>query len=279
MGRAGLPFLESFDAVLVEQPDDRRRRAGAVHMDLTVALTGAVIGVVVGMTSTGGGALLTPALVLVLGVPARLAVGSDVLIAAVIKLVGSGFYVARGAVHWETVRRLAYGSIPGALVGLAILARIPVGDLDHVLRQAVGGTLVLVGLVSIFHLTRTPRAIASMPGPGRTIAAGFVIGVLVATTSIGSGSLLLAAFVLWFPFAPATMVGTDLVHALVLSSVAAVGHAAAGRVDPVLSANVLAGAIPGVVVGANLATMMPQRALRGCLAAVLTAIGLRLAGG
>lgn len=248
-------------------------------MDLTVALTGAVIGVVVGMTSTGGGALLTPALVLILGVPARLAVGSDVLIAAIIKLVGSGFYVARGAVHWETVRRLAYGSVPGALVGLAILARIPVGDLDHVLRQAVGATLVLVGLVSIFHLTRAPRAIESMPGPGRTVATGFVIGVLVATTSIGSGSLLLAAFVLWFPFAPATMVGTDLVHALVLSSVAAVGHAAAGRVDPVLSANVLAGAIPGVVVGANLATMMPQRALRGCLAAILTAIGLRLAGG
>jgi uncharacterized membrane protein YfcA len=279
MGRPGLPFLESFDAVLVEQPDDRRRTEGAVAMDLTVALTGAVIGVVVGMTSTGGGALLTPALVLILGVPARLAVGSDVLIAAVIKLVGSGFYVARGAVHWETVRRLAYGSIPGALVGLAILARIPVGDLDHVLRQAVGATLVLVGLVSNFHLTRAPRAIESMPGPGRTVATGFVIGVLVATTSIGSGSLLLAAFVLWFPFAPATMVGTDLVHALVLSSVAAVGHAAAGRVDPVLSANVLAGAIPGVVVGANLATMMPQRALRGCLAAVLTAIGLRLAGG
>jgi uncharacterized membrane protein YfcA len=248
-------------------------------MDLTVALTGAVIGVVVGMTSTGGGALLTPALVLVLGVPVRLAIGSDVLIAAIIKLVGSGFYVARGAVHWETVRRLAYGSVPGALLGLLLLALIPVDRIDHLLQQAVGATLVLVGLVSVFHLTRPARVAGSMPTAGRTTAVGFVIGLLVSTTSIGSGSLLLAAFVLWFPFAPATMVGTDLVHALILSSVAASGHFFAGRVDLALSANVLAGAIPGVIMGANLAAFMPQRALRGCLAAILTAIGLRLAGG
>lgn len=248
-------------------------------MDPTVALTGAAIGVVVGMTSTGGGALLTPALVLLLGVPARIAIGSDVLIAAVIKLVGSGFYVARGAVHWETVRRLAYGSIPGALAGLAVLARLPFDRMDDLLKQAVGATLVLVGIVSVFHLIRGPRVADSMPSPARTVAVGFVIGLLVSTTSIGSGSLLLAAFVLWFPFAPAKMVGTDLVHALLLSSVAAAGHFYAGRVDVALSANVLAGAIPGVIAGANLAVLMPQRALRGCLAAILMAIGLRLAGG
>jgi uncharacterized membrane protein YfcA len=250
-----------------------------VSVDLTVALTGAIIGLVVGMTSTGGGALLTPALVLVLGVPARLAVGSDVLIAAVIKLVGSGFYVARGAVHWATVRRLAYGSIPGALAGLAILAAIPLDRVDHLLQQAVGATLILVGVVSVFHLVRGARSAEAMPGLARTIGVGFAIGLLVATTSIGSGSLLLAALVLWFPFSPARMVGTDLVHALILSSVAAAGHLLAGRVDLALSVNVLAGAIPGVIVGANVAGLMPQRALRGCLAAILMAIGLRLAGG
>lgn len=248
-------------------------------MDLTVVLTGAVIGVVVGMTSTGGGALLTPALVLLLGVPARIAVGSDVLIAAVIKLVGSGFYVARGEVHWETVRTLAYGSIPGALVGLALLEAVPLARIDALLQQAVGGALVLVGVVTVMQLLRTPRPAPGMPRASVTMATGAAIGLLVSVTSIGSGSLLLAAFVLWFPLRPTTMVGTDLVHALVLSSVAAAGHFFAGRVDLALSATVLAGAVPGVIAGASVATWMPQRALRGCLAAILLAIGLRLAGG
>jgi hypothetical protein len=248
-------------------------------MDLTVVLTGAVIGVVVGMTSTGGGALLTPALVLLLGVPARIAVGSDVLIAAAIKLVGSGFYVARGEVHWQTVRTLAYGSVPGAVAGLVLLSRVPLASIDAVLQQAVGGALVLVGVVTVIQLVRKPRPARAMPRPAITVAVGALIGLLVSVTSIGSGSLLLAAFVIWFPLRPTTMVGTDLVHALVLSSVAAAGHFAAGRVDLALSATVLAGAIPGVIAGASVATWMPQRALRGCLAAVLLAIGLRLAGG
>jgi len=248
-------------------------------MDLTVVLTGAVIGVVVGMTSTGGGALLTPALVLLLGVPARIAVGSDVLIAAVIKLVGSGFYVARGEVHWETVRTLAYGSIPGALVGLALLEAVPLARIDALLQQALGGALVLVGVVTVMQLLRTPRPASAMPRASVTMATGAAIGLLVSVTSIGSGSLLLAAFVLWFPLRPTTMVGTDLVHALVLSSVAAAGHFFAGRVDLALSAMVLVGAVPGVIAGASVATWMPQRALRGCLAAILLAVGLRLAGG
>jgi len=248
-------------------------------MDLTVVLTGAVIGVVVGMTSTGGGALLTPALVLLLGVPARIAIGSDVLIAAVIKLVGSGFYVARGEVQWQTVRTLAYGSIPGALAGLALLARVPLERIDAILQQALGAALVLVGIVTVVQLTRKPRPRPAMPRRGVTIAIGAAIGLLVSVTSIGSGSLLLAAFVLWFPLRPTTMVGTDLVHALVLSTVAATGHFFAGRVDLALSATVLVGAVPGVIAGASVATWMPQRALRGCLAAILLAIGLRLAGG
>jgi len=248
-------------------------------VELTIAAIGVLVGLLVGLTSTGGGALLTPALVLGVGVPAHLAVGSDVVIAAVMKLFGGSVYVARQAVHWPTVRWLATGSVPGALLGLALLNRVPLERLEALLRQGIGAALVLVGLATLAHLIRKPRRPAALPLARRTVALGALIGVLVATTSVGGGSLLLAALVLWYPLAPALMVGTDLVHALALTSVAGLGHLAAGRVDLALCANVLAGAIPGVLLGASLATHLPQRALRGCLAAALVLIGLRLAGG
>jgi uncharacterized protein len=249
------------------------------RVDLTTALIGALVGLVVGLTSTGGASLLTPALVLVLGVPARVAVGSDVLIAAVVKMVGGGFYVARGAVDWPVVRRLAVGSVPGVVLGLMLLSWIPQSAIDHLLRQALGATLIAVGFVTVFHLVRPARAVPPMPSRKATAGIGFAIGLLLAMTSVGSGSLLMAALVLWFPLGASKMVGTDLLHALILSLVAGVGHYMAGRVDVALSANVLIGAIPGVIVGANLATVMPQRVLRGCLAATLVAVGLQLAGG
>jgi uncharacterized membrane protein YfcA len=248
-------------------------------VDVTTAILGAVVGLLVGLTSTGGASLLTPALVLVLGVPARIAVGSDVLIAAVVKMVGGGFYIARGAVDWAVVRRLAVGSVPGVVLGLIILSRIPQDAIESLLRQALGFTLIVVGLVTVFHLVRPARPAPPMPTRTATAAIGFAIGLLLAMTSVGSGSLLMAALVLWFPLGASTMVGTDLVHALILSLVAGIGHYAAGRVDLTLTANVLLGAIPGVIVGANLATVMPQRVLRGCLAATLVAVGLQLAGG
>jgi uncharacterized protein len=250
-----------------------------VSVDVTTAILGALVGLIVGLTSAGGASLLTPALVLVLGVPVRVAVGSDVLIAAVVKLVGGGFYIARGAVDWPVVRRLAAGSIPGVLVGLTLLSRIPAAAIDHLLRQALGATLVVVGFVTVFHLVRPVRPAPPMPSRRVTAAIGFTIGLLLAMTSVGSGSLLMAGLVLWFPMGASTMVGTDLVHALILSSVAGAGHYMAGRVDLSLSANVLMGAIPGVILGANLAAVVPQRVLRGCLAAMLVAVGLQLAGG
>lgn len=248
-------------------------------MDLTIAATGLGVGILVGLTSTGGGALLTPALVLGLGVPAHIAVGSDVVIAAVMKLFGSGFYVARQAVDWPLVRRLATGSIPGAGAGLVLLSQMPPMHLESVLRQAIGGALVLVGIAGVFQVLRAAPRVRAMPSAPRTVALGFLIGLLVSTTSVGGGSLLLVALMLWYPLEPSVMVGSDLVHGLALTAVAGAGHITAGRVDLVLCAQVLAGAVPGVIAGASLATRLPQRALKGCLAAMLVAVGLRLAGG
>ena len=112
-----------------------------------------------------------------------------------------------------------------------------------------------------------------MPATAVTMCLGFAIGVLVSMTSVGSGSLLLCALALWYPLEAREIVGTDLVHALILSTVATLGHAAAGRVDLVLAGAVLLGAVPGVLVGARLVTRVRERPLRVMLAFVLVATG------
>ena len=247
-------------------------------MDLTAPLIGIVAGFVVGVTSTGGGALLTPALVFILRVPPSLAVGSDVLIASVTKLFGGGSYALRGQVHWPTVGRLLAVSLPGAALGIFVLNHLSPDVREHALQRGLGAVLVMAGVATLVRLrfaaqvqpTTTPRC-------GWTAALGFVTGLLVSTTSIGSGSLLLCVLAFFFPLSAQTMVGTDLVHALILSAVATLGHLQAGRVDFALAASVLAGSVPGVLLGARVAHAVPERALRAVLALILIGLGLPIA--
>ena len=247
-------------------------------MDYGPSLIGLLVGVVVGATSTGGGALLTPALILISRVPASIAIGSDVLIASGMKLVGGGIYALRGEVHWPTVGHLALGSIPGAVAGVWVLNRLPAHVLDAYLSRGLGLVLIAAGAAVLVRFTAGARAHPRRaPRRAVTVALGFATGMLVSMTSIGSGSLLLCVLALCYPLSATTIVGTDLVHALLLSSIATVGHGLAGRVDVALAGTVLVGAVPGVLIGARLATAVPERALRAGLAAVLIAIGLQLA--
>lgn len=239
---------------------------------------GAAAGLLVGATSTGGGALLTPALILVAGVPPAIAIGTDVFIAGVMKLFGGGFYALRRELHLETVLRLSVGSVPGALVGMAIIGNMPVGRLDDWLTRALGGVLLTAGLAMLASVTLGRRwRPRRMPPAGVTVGLGFLTGVLVSMTSVGSGSLLLCVLALGYPLRAREMVGTDLVHALFLAIVATLGHAGAGRVDLGLAAAVLVGAIPAVLIGAQVATTAHDRPLRIALAVVLAAIGAPLA--
>ncbi len=246
--------------------------------DFAPAAIGFAAGLLVGATSTGGGALLTPALILFARVPPSVAIGSDVLIASGMKLFGGGFYAFRREVHWPTVGRLAAGSIPGALAGMAILNRLPVDRIETWLTHALGFVLVAAGAALLLRVTLAGRLRPRRtPAAAVTVGLGFVTGVLVSMTSIGSGSLLLCMLALAYPLGARETVGTDLVHALVLSVVATLGHANAGRVDFALAGAVLAGAIPGVLTGARLATGVQERSLRVALAVMLLAIGVPLA--
>ena len=241
---------------------------------------GFAVGMIVGITSIGAGALLTPALIFVLGVPPALAVGTDVFIATVIKLLGGGTYALRRAVDWRTAVWLAAGSLPGAAIGLHYLNQLSPELLDILIRRWLGGALLLGG-AAILVSVLVPRPVRA-PGKPRvlpTILMGFGTGILVGITSIGSGSLLTAMLVLFSPLDPARIVGTDMVHALALSAFTAAGHAAKGRVNFPLAGAVLLGAAPGVLIGAQLATRLPARALKAALAVALLLVGGGLLSG
>jgi uncharacterized membrane protein YfcA len=246
-------------------------------MDFLAISIGLVVGITVGATSTGGGALLTPALVLLANVPASIAIGSDVMIASCMKFFGGSIYALRGEVHWQTVTRLASGSIPGAVMGIWILNRLPLHVIDSYLMRGLGLVLIIAGVSVVIRL-RSADDFNQRNNPRYSVTAllGFTTGVLVSMTSIGSGSLLLCVLSLYFPLRSTTIVGTDLVHALFLSSVATVGHSMAGRLDLALAGTVLIGAIPGVVIGTRVATTIPERKLRAILAAILIFVGLQL---
>jgi uncharacterized membrane protein YfcA len=242
-------------------------------------MIGLVVGVVVGMTSTGGGALLTPALVLIMRISPALAVGSDVFIATVMKMVGGGFYAIRGAVHWPTVVRLAVGSAPGAVIGVAILNHMPAARLDGMLQRTLGGVLMLSGLAMLARMRFAGRLTERpMPRAPITTAFGLLTGLLVSTTSVGSGTIVLCFLGLFFPLAARTMVGTDLMHALLLTGVASIGHLWSGRVDIDLALSVLTGAIPGVVLGVRMTSIFPERLMRSCLALLLIGVGIHMTG-
>jgi len=246
-------------------------------LDLLQTAIGFVVGVLVGATSTGGGALLTPALVLIARVPPSIAIGSDVLIASGMKLFGGGFYALQREVHWPTAGRLTIGSIPGAAVGISILNMMSSEQIESWLTRVLGLVLLAAGTALILRLRLADRfQPTQFPPTPVTVVLGFITGILVSMTSVGSGSLLLCILTLGYPLKTRTSVGTDLVHALALSSAATIGHAAAGRVDIAVVTAVLAGGVPGVLVGARLATSVPERSLRTGLAIVLLMIGFQL---
>src|SRR5438128_4912922 len=250
--------------------------AAAPLFGAEAALVGAGVGLLVGLTSMGAGALLTPALVLLLGVPPRIAVGSDVLIAGVMKLFGGGAYAMRRAVHWPTVLRLLAGSVPGALAGLWLLHLVPDGSLDTIIARLLGIAMLASGAVSLVrYLRRMPGEEVSSPGPAGSAAIGFATGLLVSITTVGSGSILIFVLARFFPLRARQLVGTDLAHAFLLSVVAAAGHGFAGRLDPALAVAVLAGAVPGVIAGALLAGKVPERSLRTALATIVFTVGVR----
>jgi hypothetical protein len=258
-------------------------------MDWIYVVAGAFVGLVVGLTGVGGGALMTPLLVLLFGISPAVAVGTDLLYAAITKSAGVVVHSLKGSVQWRIVGQLAAGSLPGAVVGVVWLKEYAArgGDFNALIMPALSGVLVLTALVLLFK-ERWQRALDRRLGESRehlrrwrtpaTVAAGFVLGVMVALTSIGAGALGAAVLCLLYPRLPAiAVVGTDLAHAVPLALVAGLGHLHLGTVDFALLGSLLLGSVPGIVIGSHLGLRLPERVLRPILATLLIIIGLRFA--
>jgi uncharacterized protein len=242
-------------------------------MDPLVVLFGLGVGVLIGLTGIGGGSLMTPLLILVIGVNPVVAIGTDLAYGAVTKTVGGWRHLRKGTVDLGVSKWLAFGSVPGALAGVALLERLGL-DVTAVLAL-VAVALLIVALVVLVRavLPIAPRERAHVPLDARAkataVAVGAVLGLVLGITSVGSGALIGPALILLFRLTPVRVVGTDVFHAAILLWAAGLAHWVGGNVDFALMGMILLGSLPGVWIGAALVSRVPVAVLRPLLGCVL----------
>ncbi|WP_294390076.1 sulfite exporter TauE/SafE family protein [uncultured Sphingomonas sp.] len=256
-------------------------------MDWLYALAGLIVGLMVGLTGVGGGSLMAPILILFFGVSPSTAVGTDLWFAAITKSVGGFIHHRHGAPDWQVVRRLALGSLPAAALTVWWLAKTDIhqirgGTVMHIL----GGVLILTAIATMFKerirtyatAARTTAITVHPWQPALTVAAGALLGCLVAVTSVGSGALGAAMLLTLYPFrlSARRLVGTDIVHAVPLTLVAGLGHLWMGTVDFGTLGMLLIGSIPGIALGSVLAGRLADNIVRPILAVILAFAGYRL---
>ena len=254
-------------------------------MDPAIILFGLGVGVLVGMTGMGGGSLMTPLLILVVGTSPTTAIGSDIVYSAVTKTVGGWRHMKMKTVNTGMVFWLAAGSVPAAVAGVFFISYLQsqIGEdkLDSLLYAMLGGTLLMVGIITLsralilggliderddFEIKRRHKVAAIVIGA----TTGFIIGI----TSAGSGTVIAILLITVFRLSPRRVVGTDIVHAAVLLWAAGIAHIISGNVDFGLVANILIGSIPGVVIGSALSGKAPTGFLRIALGLVLLGSGI-----
>ena len=253
-------------------------------MDPILTLAGLGVGVVVGLTGMGGGALMTPLLVLAFGIHPTTAVGTDLLYAASTKTVGTAVHGWKRTVQWGIVARLAAGSVPASAITLWFLSREPGGaSTNAFVTIALGWALIVTSAAVLFRnaIVRFLSKRAGELSPGRTtlftILLGAALGVLVSLTSVGAGALGMTVLLVLYPKRDiAQLVGSDVAHAVPLTLLAGIGHWMMGTVNWAVLGSLLVGSFPGIVVGSLLAARAPDRVLRAILAVVLVLVGWKL---
>jgi len=277
-------------------------------VDLHYILGGAIVGLIVGATGVGGGSLMTPLLTLVFNVPAQIAVGTDLLFAAITKSGGAVAHARNRNVQWNVTGWLAVGSVPAAFLTLATMRGFALGGtaeaaaIAAIIKVALGGALLATAGALVLRdqiralgarfaqggergvLLATATTGGFMPvsdersaRPLPTAAVGVVLGVLVTLTSVGAGVLGVVALYFLYPrLQTRQIVGIDIAHAVPLTLVAGLGHATLGTVNWSLLGSLVIGSLPAIVLGASLSSRLPERLLRILLALLLTGIGAKL---
>jgi uncharacterized membrane protein YfcA len=263
--------------------------------DPAIAVAGLVVGVVVGLTGMGGGALMTPILVFFFGVSPLAAVSSDVVASFFMKPIGGIVHLRRGTVHLGLVKWLCLGSIPGAFTGVLVLRALGGGErLQDMLLVALGVILLIAAAAmatkSYLKLRERERlrghaevaepALSTVPVRRiATVLVGLGGGLVVGMTSVGAGSLMIVCLLLLYPaIRTSQLVGTDLVQAVPLVAAASLGHILFGDFTLGLTGSILVGAIPGVWLGARVSSRTPGSLVRRALAIVMLASGTKLLG-
>ena len=254
-----------------------------------LVVAGATTGFLVGLTGVGGGALMTPLLLLLFGVAPLTAVGTDLWFAAITKLFATRIHHNHGLIDWPVVRRLWLGSLSASVLTLLWMKMHPVDQTAvSLLKTAIAAAVLLTAVGIVFQkqlhalgrkLRTTDAAHFKAWQPGLTVLAGAVLGVLVTLTSVGAGALgaVFLAYLYPLRLTPPRLIATDIVHAIPLAIFAGTGHLLMGNVNFGLLGNLLLGSVPAVIVGAMLSSRLPHAVLRMALAAVLLAVGGKLA--
>ena len=263
-------------------------------MQVQYIITGFLVGTLVGLTGMGGGSLMTPILVLVLGMRPAFAVGTDLTYASITKAVGALQHLRQGQVRISTGLLYAAGGIPATIAGVSVIQlmqRVYGVNVDRFISHALAYTLILVAVLlilqpimrkrlwpqdrpSVFYARlRTMRRYR----PPMLIAVGVIVGFLVGLTSVGAGSLVMFSMLLLFPKWPMSQrVGTDVFQGFMISAAAASANLHFGTVNLPVVGQLLIGSLPGVLIGTRLTKVIPDGVLRPLVAGALAVSGLRL---
>lgn len=259
-----------------------------MHIDPFIVLGSAVIGLLVGMTGAGGGALMTPMLILIFGVTPSTAISSDLVAAVVMRPVGALVHLGKGTVNLRLVAYLATGSVPMAFLGGFLLHELGDSQAAQTNIERALGTALLAGTAALIlrHVLdrrsgQTRQGVVTNLDirPLRTIAVGALGGIVVGLTSVGSGSLMIVLLLFLYPMLGANqLVGTDLTQAVPLTLAAATGALVFGHVEFAVTTSLIIGSVPAVIVGSLVSSLAPDRFVRPVIAFVIFASGLKYVG-
>jgi len=258
----------------------------AVHLDFGIAFAGLIVGFVIGLTGVGGGALLTPVLVLFFGITPAAAVSNDIVASLILKPIGGSVHLRRGTVNVRLVLWLALGAVPGALGGTYVLGHLHGTNVDNFVKTTLGWVLVVAATAMIVKglLEARRKLDSAAPGtlvihPVRTAAIGLVGGFVVGMTSVGSGSLMIVLLMILYPrISMRELVGTDLIQAIPLVGAAAIGTSLWGHLQISVVGSLLIGAVPAVWIGAHFSARASDRFIRPVIVLAMSVSALKLLG-
>jgi len=263
-------------------------------MEWEFILAGLFVGTMIGMTGVGGGSLMTPILIFGFAIQPAIAVGTDLLFAAITKSGGIWSYWRHGVVHWHVVKRLAMGSIPASLITLFFLHQTGVSEGQHsdLITSALGVALILTSSALLLKGTISNILQSHVGNPVvdalyrvrqdeqhktvATIATGAFLGVMVTMSSVGAGALGAVTLLFLYPrMKGVEIVATDIAHAVPLTAIAGLGHSTVGTVDWSLLSYLVMGSLPGIYIGSHLGIRISDKVMRPLLAIILLMVGIK----